>query len=198
MVAIIDYDAGNVRSLQFALERLGVASVLTADPEVIQAAEKVIFPGQGAAASAMKKLKQTGLDQLIPQLKQPVLGICLGMQLLCDTTEEGEVNGLGIIPGKVVRFSNKVKVPQMGWNTISNFQSPLFKQIKEDDFMYLVHSFYVPLCDATIAQSDYDGTYSVALQKDNFYGVQFHPEKSSKAGSQLLQNFLALWELSLP
>lgn len=192
MVAIIDYDAGNVRSLQFALERLGVASVLTADPEVIQAAEKVIFPGQGAAASAMKKLKQTGLDQLIPQLKQPVLGICLGMQLLCDTTEEGEVNGLGIIPGKVVRFSNKVKVPQMGWNTISNFQSPLFKQIKEDDFMYLVHSFYVPLCDATIAQSDYDGTYSVALQKDNFYGVQFHPEKSSKAGSQLLQNFLAL------
>ena len=198
MVAIIDYDAGNVRSLQFALERLGVASVLTSDPEVIQAAEKVIFPGQGAAASAMKKLKQTGLDQLIPQLKQPVLGICLGMQLLCDTTEEGEVNGLGIIPGKVVRFSNKVKVPQMGWNTISNFQSPLFKQIKEDDFMYLVHSFYVPLCDATIAQSDYDGTYSVALQKDNFYGVQFHPEKSSKAGSQLLQNFLALWELSLP
>ncbi|MCH1417501.1 MAG: imidazole glycerol phosphate synthase subunit HisH [Flavobacteriaceae bacterium] len=192
MVAIIDYDAGNVRSLQFALERLGVASVLTSDPEVIQAAEKVIFPGQGAAASAMKKLKQTGLDQLIPQLKQPVLGICLGMQLLCDTTEEGEVNGLGIIPGKVVRFSNKVKVPQMGWNTISNFQSPLFKQIKEDDFMYLVHSFYVPLCDATIAQSDYDGTYSVALQKDNFYGVQFHPEKSSKAGSQLLQNFLAL------
>ena len=198
MVAIIDYDAGNVRSLQFALERLGVASVLTSDPEVIQAAEKVIFPGQGAAASAMKKLKQTGLDQLIPQLKQPVLGICLGMQLLCDTTEEGEVNGLGIIPGKVVRFSNKVKVPQMGWNTISNLQSPLFKQIKEDDFMYLVHSFYVPLCDATIAQSDYDGTYSVALQKDNFYGVQFHPEKSSKAGSQLLQNFLALWELSLP
>lgn len=192
MVAIIDYDAGNVRSLQFALERLGVASVLTADPEVIQAAEKVIFPGQGAAASAMKKLKQTGLDRLIPQLKQPVLGICLGMQLLCDATEEGEVNGLGIIPGKVVRFSNKVKVPQMGWNTISNLQIPLFKQIKEGDFMYLVHSFYVPLCDATIAQSDYDGSYSVALQKDNFYGVQFHPEKSSKAGSQLLQNFLAL------
>lgn len=198
MIAIIDYDAGNVRSLQFALERLGVASVLTAAPKVIQAAEKVIFPGQGAAASAMKKLKQTGLDLLIPQLKQPVLGICLGMQLLCDTTEEGGINGLGIIPGKVVRFSNKVKVPQMGWNTITKLQSPLFKQIKEGDFMYLVHSFYVPLCDATIAQSDYDGAYSVALQKDNFYGVQFHPEKSSKAGSQLLQNFLALWELSPP
>ena len=192
MIAIIDYDAGNVRSLQFALERLGVASVLTAAPKVIQAAEKVIFPGQGAAASAMKKLKQTGLDLLIPQLKQPVLGICLGMQLLCDSTEEGGINGLGIIPEKVVRFSNKVKVPQMGWNTITKLQSPLFKQIKEGDFMYLVHSFYVPLCDETIAQSDYDGAYSVALQKDNFYGVQFHPEKSSKAGSQLLQNFLAL------
>ena len=186
MIAIIDYDAGNVRSLQFALERLGVNSLLTADPEVIKAADKVIFPGQGAAASAMKKLKQTGLDQLIPQLKQPVLGICLGMQLLCDTTEEGEVNGLGIIPGKVVRFSNKVKVPQMGWNTITNLQSPLFKDIKEDDFMYLVHSYYVPILDATIAQSNYDGPYSVALQKNNFYGVQFHPEKSSKAGSQLL------------
>ena len=192
MIAIIDYDAGNVRSLQFALERLGVNSVLTADPEVIKAAYKVIFPGQGAAASAMKKLQQTGLDQLIPQLKQPVLGICLGMQLLCDTTEEGGVNGLGIIPGKVVRFSNKVKVPQMGWNTVTNLQSPLFKDIKEDDYMYLVHSYYVPILDATIAQSNYDGPYSVALQKDNFYGVQFHPEKSSKAGSQLLQNFLAL------
>ena len=192
MVAIIDYDAGNVRSLQFALERLGVTSVLTADPEVIKAADKVIFPGQGAAASAMKKLQHTGLDQLIPQLKQPVLGICLGMQLLCDTTEEGGVDGLGIIPGKVVRFSNKVKVPQMGWNTITNLQSLLFKDIKEDDFMYLVHSYYVPLIDATIAQSNYDGPYSVALQKDNFYGVQFHPEKSSKAWSQLLQNFLAL------
>ena len=192
MVAIIDYDAGNVRSLQFALERLGVNSVLTADPEVIKAADKVIFPGQGAAANAMKKLQQTGLDKLIPQLEQPVLGICLGMQLLCDTTEEGGVDGLGIIPGKVVRFSNKVKVPQMGWNTITNLQSSLFKDIKEGDFMYLVHSYYVPLLDATIAQSNYDGPYSVALQKDNFYGVQFHPEKSSKAGSQLLQNFLAL------
>ena len=192
MVAIIDYNAGNVGSLQFALERLGVESVLTADPEVIKAAEKVIFPGQGAAASAMNKLRQTCLDQLIPQLKQPVLGICLGMQLLCEATEEGHVNGLGIIPGKVIRFSNQVKVPQMGWNTINNLQSPLFKDIKEGDFMYLVHSFYVPLLDATIAQRNYDGAYSVAVQKENFYGVQFHPEKSSKAGSQLLQNCLSL------
>ena len=192
MVAIIDYDAGNVRSLQFALERLGVESVLTADSEVIKAAEKVIFPGQGAAGSAMEKLQQTGLDQLIPTLQQPVLGICLGMQLLCDATEEGDVKGLGIVSGKVIRFSDHVKVPQMGWNTISKLQTTLFKGINEEDFMYLVHSYYVPLLPETIAQSDYDGAYSVALQKDNFYGVQFHPEKSSTAGSQLLQNFLAL------
>lgn len=192
MVAIIDYDAGNVRSLQFALERLGVESVLTADSEVIKTAEKVIFPGQGAAGSAMEKLQQTGLDQLIPTLQQPVLGICLGMQLLCDATEEGDVKGLGIVSGKVIRFSDQVKVPQMGWNTISKLQTTLFKGIKEEDFMYLVHSYYVPLLPETIAQSDYGGAYSVALQKDNFYGVQFHPEKSSTAGSQLLQNFLAL------
>ncbi|MCH1432403.1 MAG: imidazole glycerol phosphate synthase subunit HisH [Flavobacteriaceae bacterium] len=192
MVAIINYDAGNVRSLQFALERLGVESVLTADSEVIKAAEKVIFPGQGAAGSAMEKLQQTGLDQLIPTLQQPVLGICLGMQLLCDATEEGDVKGLGIVSGKVIRFSDQVKVPQMGWNTISKLQTTLFKGIKEEEFMYLVHSYYVPLLPETIAQSDYGGAYSVALQKDNFYGVQFHPEKSSTAGSQLLQNFLAL------
>jgi glutamine amidotransferase len=192
MVAIIDYDAGNVRSLQFALERLGVESVLTADSEVIKTAKKVIFPGQGAAGSAMEKLQQTGLDQLIPTLQQPVLGICLGMQLLCDATEEGDVKGLGIISGKVIRFLDQVKVPQMGWNTISKLQTTLFKEIKEEEFMYLVHSYYVPLLPETIAQSDYGGAYSVALQKDNFYGVQFHPEKSSTAGSQLLQNFLVL------
>jgi glutamine amidotransferase len=192
MVAIIDYDAGNVRSLQFALERLGLESVLTADSEVIKTAKKVIFPGQGAAGSAMEKLQQTGLGQLIPTLQQPVLGICLGMQLLCDATEEGDVKGLGIVSGKVIRFSDHVKVPQMGWNTISKLQTTLFKGIKEEDFMYLVHSYYVPLLPETIAQSDYDGAYSVALQKDNFYGVQFHPEKSSTVGSQLLQNFLAL------
>ena len=192
MVAIIDYNAGNVRSLQFALERLGVKSQLTSDPDTIRNADRVIFPGQGAAGSAMEKLKHHGLDQLIPQLNQPVLGICLGMQLLCETTEEGDVEGLGIISGKVVRFSNKVKVPQMGWNTISKIQTSLFQYIKENDFMYLVHSFYVPILPETIARSEYDGTYSVALQKDNFYGVQFHPEKSSQAGSQLLQNFLTL------
>jgi len=192
MIAIIDYNAGNVRSLQFALERLGVNSVLTNDPLIIESSEKVIFPGQGAAKSAMQKLKLTGLDQLIPQLKQPVLGICLGMQLLCEATEEGAVKGLGVIPGRVIRFSNKVKVPQVGWNNISKLQTPLFQFVKEDDFMYLVHSYFVPLIPETIAQSYYDGPYSVALCKDNFYGVQFHPEKSSTAGSQILKNFFSL------
>tara|TARA_B100000579_G_C22677554_1_gene778686 strand:- start:19 stop:597 length:579 start_codon:yes stop_codon:yes gene_type:complete len=192
MIAIIDYNAGNVRSLQFALERLDVNSVLTNDPLIIESSEKVIFPGQGEAKSAMQKLKHTGLDQLIPQLKQPVLGICLGMQLLCEATEEGAVKGLGVIPGRVIRFSNKVKVPQVGWNNISKLQTPLFQYVKEDDFMYLVHSYYVPLIPETIAQSYYDGPYSVALRKDNFYGVQFHPEKSSSAGSQILKNFFAL------
>lgn len=192
MIAIIDYKAGNVRSLQFALERLGVKSILTADPKIITNAEKVIFPGQGAAASAMKKLKDSGLDILIPKLKQPVLGICLGMQLLCDFTEEGNVNALGIISGKVKRFSDNVKVPQMGWNTISGLQNPLFNNIKNYEFMYLIHSYFVPLLAETIAVSQYDLIYSVAVQKNNFYGVQFHPEKSSKAGQQILNNFLNL------
>jgi len=192
MIAIIDYKAGNVRSLQFALERLGVKSILTADPKIITNAEKVIFPGQGAAASAMKKLKDSGLDILIPKLKQPVLGICLGMQLLCDFTEEGNVKALGIISGKVKRFSDNVKVPQMGWNTISGLQNPLFNNIKNYEFMYLIHSYFVPLLAETIAVSQYDLIYSVAVQKNNFYGVQFHPEKSSKAGQQILHNFLNL------
>jgi glutamine amidotransferase len=192
MVAIIDYDAGNVRSLQFALERLGAESTLTDDALVIENADKIIFPGQGAAGKAMEKLKNKGLDKLIPKLKQPVLGICLGMQLLCESTEEDQAQGLGIVKGKVIRFSDRVKVPQMGWNSISSLKSPLFKGIEAGDFMYLVHSYYVPILPETIAQSDYDGPYSVALQKDNFYGVQFHPEKSSTTGSLLLKNFLDL------
>ncbi|MGA1545893.1 MAG: imidazole glycerol phosphate synthase subunit HisH [Flavobacteriaceae bacterium] len=192
MVAIIDYDAGNVRSLQFALERLGAESTLTDDALEIENADKIIFPGQGAAGKAMEKLKNKGLDKLIPKLTQPVLGICLGMQLLCESTEEDQSQGLGIVKGKVTRFSDRVKVPQMGWNSISNLKSPLFKGIKAGDFMYLVHSYFVPILPETIAQSDYDGPYSVALQKDNFYGVQFHPEKSSTSGRLLLKNFLDL------
>ena len=187
---IIDYDAGNVKSLEFALERLGVSTEITDDSTKIAAAEKVIFPGQGEAASAMNKLRSKGLDVLIPHLKQPVLGICLGMQLLCELTEEGDTTALGILPLKVRRFPNTVKVPQMGWNTVNHKAEGLFEGIAQDCYMYLVHSYFIPLTGATIAQSDYAGAYSVAVQKDNFCGVQFHPEKSSKDGLRLLENFL--------
>lgn len=192
MIAIIDYNAGNIRSLQFALERLGVKSILTSDFDKIIKADKVIFPGQGAAQNAMLKLKQNGLDDLIPQLKQPVLGICLGMQLLCEHTEEDDEKGLGIIKCRVKRFSDKAKVPQMGWNNISKLQTSLFEGVKENEYMYLVHSYYVPLLNETIAISNYGLEYSVAVHKNNFYGVQFHPEKSSSAGQVVLKNFLKL------
>ena len=192
MLAIIDYGAGNTKSLQFALERLGVNSLLTSNADQIKSAEKVIFPGQGAAGSAMHKLKHFGLDQLIPELKQPVLGICLGMQLFCEHTEEGDVQGLGIVKGTVKRFSTKVKVPQMGWNSIHNLKGELFEGIQDGAYMYLVHSYFVPNITETVATANYDGSYSVALQKENFYGVQFHPEKSSKQGQLILNNFLKL------
>ena len=187
---IIDYDAGNVKSLQFALERLGVEAQITHDIDSISSADKVIFPGQGEAASAMEKLRSKGLDTLIPKLRQPVLGICLGMQLLCKQTEEGSTQGLGILPSKVKRFPNIVKVPQMGWNTVNHKAEGLFEGITQDCYMYLVHSYFVPITPNTIAQTNYAGAYSVAVQKDNFYGVQFHPEKSSKDGLRLLENFL--------
>ena len=192
MVAIIDYNVGNVKSLQFALERLGVKSILTNDYGLIKKSEKVIFPGQGAASTAMDKLKEVGLDKLIPNLKQPVLGICLGMQFLCENTEEGDVDGLGIIKCNVIKFSDKLKVPQMGWNKVKKLRTRLFNKINEGDYMYLVHSYFVPTINETIGQSEYGLTYSVAVQKENFFGVQFHPEKSSSAGSQLLKNFLEL------
>ena len=191
-VAIIDYGAGNIQSLQFALNRLGVQGLLTADVDQIRTADKVIFPGVGEASSAMRKLNASGLQHLLPTLTQPVLGICLGMQLMCNSTEEGMTQGLGIFDVAVKRFSAKVKVPQMGWNTISNTKGPLFDGIDDKEYMYLVHSYFAPSCSNTIAETNYDGAYSTALQKDNFYGVQFHPEKSSKAGSQLLQNFLSI------
>jgi len=189
---IIDYDAGNVKSLQFALERLGVKAILTNNNELIAASDRVIFPGQGEAISAMKKLKKYGLDQLIPELKQPVLGICLGMQLMCDKTEEGETNGLGIVPTKVIRFPNTVKVPQMGWNVVTHSNTGLFQGIEQGCYMYLVHSYFVPIEPETSAKSNYAGEYSVGIKKNNFYGVQFHPEKSGKVGSQLLENFLKI------
>ena len=191
-VAIIDYDAGNVQSLKFALDKLGVDSILTNDRELISKSDKVIFPGQGAAKNAMNKLHINDLVDLIPKLKQPVLGICLGMQLLFEKTEEGNVNGLGIIKGYVKKFSEKVKVPQMGWNTLENLESKLFNNINEGEYMYLVHSYYVPIVPETIGVSEYDLKYSVAVKKNNFYGVQFHPEKSSFSGNKLLNNFLKL------
>ena len=191
-VAIIDYDAGNVQSLKFALDKLGVDSILTKDRELISKSDKVIFPGQGAAKNAMNKLHINDLVDLIPKLKQPVLGICLGMQLLFEKTEEGNVKGLGIIKGYVKKFSEKVKVPQMGWNTLENLESKLFNNINEGEYMYLVHSYYVTIDPETIGISEYDLKYSIAVKKNNFYGVQFHPEKSSFSGNKLLNNFLKL------
>ena len=192
MIAIIDFDAGNTKSLQFSLDRLGVENILTSDIEKINSADKVIFPGQGAAKSAMEKIIRCRLDKVIPKLKQPVLGICLGMQLFCEISEENNVKGLGIIKSKVKLFSNKTKVPQIGWNKIFGLNSPLFNGISENEYMYLVHSYYVPQINETIAKSYYGINYSVSVKKDNFYGVQFHPEKSSKSGQLILKNFLKL------
>jgi glutamine amidotransferase len=191
-IAIIDYGAGNVQSVLFALERLGYEGNVTNDWNTIKSADKVIFPGVGEASSAMKMLQESGLDVLIPSLKQPVLGICLGMQLMCKHSEEGNTNGLGIFNVNVVKFSNEEKVPQMGWNTIYNLKSPLFTGIKENEFMYLVHSYYASLSENTIATTNYELEYSTALQRDNFFGVQFHPEKSGTFGEQILNNFLNL------
>ena len=191
-ITIIDYGAGNVQSVLFALERLGFEGNVTNDWNTIKSADKVIFPGVGEASSAMKMLQESGLDVLIPTLKQPVLGICLGMQLMCKHSDEGNTNGLGIFDVNVVKFSKEVKVPQMGWNTIYNLKSLLFTGIKENEFMYLVHSFYAPLSENTIAITNYEQEYSTALQRDNFFGVQFHPEKSGVFGEQILNNFLNL------
>ena len=189
---IINYGAGNIQSIMFAIERLGYNAVLSNNPDEIQAADKVIFPGVGEASYAMKMLKESGLDTLIPTLKQPVLGICLGMQLMCNYSEEGNTKGLGIFDVDVVKFSSKVKVPQMGWNNIYNLKSDLFSGIAENEYMYLVHSFYAPICTETIATTNYELEYSSALENDNFYGTQFHPEKSGDIGEQILGNFLKL------
>ncbi|MCF6222089.1 MAG: imidazole glycerol phosphate synthase subunit HisH [Flavobacteriaceae bacterium] len=191
-IVIIDYGAGNIQSIKFALKRLGYDALLTNDFEIIKHADKVIFPGVGEAASAMDKLIKSGLHQLIPQLKQPVLGICLGMQLLCNHSEEGNTNGLSVFDVNVKKFPKGEKIPQIGWNQIESLQGELFKGIEEREFMYLVHSFYVPINNNTIATTNYGFDYATALQKDNFYGVQFHPEKSSYAGERILNNFLEL------
>lgn len=198
-IVIINYGAGNIQSIKFAIGRLGLEAVLSDDAEEIRQADKVIFPGVGEAGSAMKKLRVSGLDAVVPTLKQPVLGICLGMQLMCRSSEEGNTAGLGIFDVDVHRFGAlealdtvRLKIPQIGWNQISNLKSELFEGISEKEHIYLVHSFYAPLCEATIAESEYGPKYSAALKKDNFYGTQFHPEKSSVAGAMILSNFLKL------
>jgi len=191
-LTIVNYGAGNIKSIQFAFERLGLHAVLSSDPEEIATSDKVIFPGVGEASSAMNKLKHSGLDLVLPTLKQPVLGICLGMQLMCNHTEENNTEGLGIFNTAVKRFTNTVKVPQMGWNTIKNLKSDLFKGINENEYMYLVHSYYAERCKESIATTEYELVYASALEHNNFYGVQFHPEKSGVTGEKLLKNFIAL------
>ena len=191
-IAIIDYGAGNIKSIQFAFNRLGYDAVLTNNADRIKNADKVIFPGVGEAGHAMDMLQESGLDTLIPTIKQPVLGICLGMQLMCNHSEESDTKGLGIFDIEVRKFSNAVKVPQMGWNKITNLKSDLFNGINDGDYMYLVHSFYAEQCKETIATTYYERNYASALQHNNFYGVQFHPEKSGFAGEQLLKNFINL------
>lgn len=191
-IVIINYGAGNIQSIMFAIERLGYKAVLSNNPEEIKAADKVIFPGVGEASYAMRMLQESGLETLIPTLKQPVLGICLGMQLMCNKSEEGNTKGLGIFDVDVIKFTPKVKVPQMGWNQIYNLKSPLFSGINENEYMYLVHSFYAPDCAESIATTNYEVEYASALKKDNFYGTQFHPEKSGDIGEQILANFLKL------
>lgn len=192
---IIQYNAGNIQSVLYALERLGVSATVTDNVEAIQAADKVIFPGVGEASTAIAYLKERGLDQVIRNLKQPVLGICLGMQLMCSYSEENDTPCLGIFDEQVKLFKPidaTVKVPQIGWNTITNLKSKLFTGIEEESFIYFVHGYYAALGNQTIATTNYVQPYSSALHKDNFYGVQFHPEKSAKVGEQIIQNFLNL------
>ncbi|MGR5578069.1 imidazole glycerol phosphate synthase subunit HisH [Bacteroides thetaiotaomicron] len=194
-VAVVKYNAGNIRSVDYALKRLGVEAVITADKEILQSADKVIFPGVGEAGTTMNHLKATGLDELIKNLRQPVFGICLGMQLMCRHSEEGVVDCLNIFDVDVKRFvpqKHEDKVPHMGWNTIGKTNSKLFEGFTEEEFVYFVHSFYVPVCDFTAAETDYIHPFSAALHKNNFYATQFHPEKSGKTGERILRNFLDL------
>ena len=192
-VAIVDYGAGNVFSVATALERLGARVTVTADRRKIRDASRVIFPGVGQASAAMEHLKDTGLDTLIPDLVQPVLGICLGMQLMCDSTEEGGTAGLGIFPLAVRRFSGSqagLKVPHMGWNTAEGLRTGLFEGLADGAWMYFVHSYFVPDSEFTAARTVYGEPFASAVARDNFFGCQFHPEKSSSAGQRVLENFL--------
>jgi glutamine amidotransferase len=190
-VAIIKYNAGNIRSVAFALERLGIAANITDDAQEILAADKVILPGVGAAGSAMEYLKEKGLDKVILKVQRPLLGICLGMQLMCSYSEEGDTTSLGIFEESVGKMT-RGKIPHMGWNEVTQLKGPLFKGLPEKSFMYFVHSYCAPVSNSTVAVSDHIIPFSAAMQKNNFYGVQFHPEKSGDDGAALLKNFLAI------
>lgn len=193
-VVIIKYNAGNIFSVEHALKRVGIQPTVTDNKELIQKADKIIFPGVGEASTTMQHLKNTGLDKLIPSLKQPVLGICLGMQVMCSHSEEGNVDCLGIFDTEVKRFipeKHEDKVPHMGWNNLTNTKSAIFDNSIENQFVYFVHSFYVPLNEQTAATTDYILPFSAALNKDNFYATQFHPEKSGLVGEKILNNFLS-------
>ena len=194
-VAVVKYNAGNIRSVINALRRLGVEPVLTDSPDMLRSADKVVFPGQGEASNAMQYLRSHGLDKVLLSLVQPVLGICIGQQLMCRHSQEGDVDCLGIFDAEVLRFRperHEDKVPHMGWNQLASPLSPLFEGFKGGEFVYFVHSYYVPLCQHTIATTDYVLPFSSALHKDNFYATQFHPEKSGSVGERIIQNFLSL------
>ena len=193
-VAVVQYQGGNVQSVLFALERLGVQATLTADPAVLLAADKVLFPGEGEASSAMQALRASGLDVVLPALTQPFLGICLGMQLMGTYSEENDTPTLGLLPFEVRKFvpDPAHKVPHMGWNTLQELRGPLFQGLKADDYVYFVHSYYAPVGDYTTAQAQHPAPFSAAVQHRNFHGVQFHTEKSGAVGTRILENFLAL------
>lgn len=194
-VAVVKYNAGNIYSVIHALQRMGVEPVLTDNAALLREADRVIFPGQGEASNAMRYLRQNGLDQVIRSLTQPVLGICIGQQLMCSHSAEGDVDCLGIFDEQVVRFAPQThadKVPHMGWNDLQQTGSPLFRGFEGGEFVYFVHSFYVPVCPWTIARTDYITPFSAALHRDNFYATQFHPEKSGAVGERILHNFLTL------
>ncbi len=195
-IAVVEYNAGNIFSVINALKRLGIEPVLTHDAEILQKADRVLFPGQGEASTTMASLKSHRLDEIIRDLKQPVLGICVGQQLMCKHSEEGDVDCIGIFDLPVKRFqpvNHEDKVPAMGWNSLRDLKTPLFKDLKDgEDYAYFVHSYYVPMSEYTIATADYILPYSAALHKDNFYATQFHPEKSGRVGETILKNFLEL------
>ncbi|EMR03371.1 imidazole glycerol phosphate synthase subunit HisH [Cesiribacter andamanensis] len=191
-VALVKYNAGNIRSVTYALQRLGIEPCISDDPDTLRAADKVIFPGVGEASTAMRYLKERQLDRLLPTLRQPVLGVCLGLQLMCRHSEEGDTPCLGIFDVEVRKFSQGLKVPHMGWNLLQPTEHPLFSGLPAESYLYYVHSYYAELHAGTIGTTEYGIPYSAALHKDNFYALQAHPEKSGKTGEKILENFLKL------